>query len=250
MIHCIKKYDTKDKLYDLICSKKHGVIISFFLIAILSTLPLMADDYITSNDMTFHMYRISEITENLKHGILLPSVQSNNIFGYGYLVDIFYPSLFLYPAAFLGLCGINPIVGLKITFFLCNLFTPIISYKSASSTISNRKFCFYFAVMYSLFPYRILNALVNGFLGEFIATTFLPLVFFGCYKILKEKKWAMLAWGMIGLLYSHLITLLLAACYVFLFFFVFYLLIAYYSSSLYTAYILAFLLLFYFRKPT
>ena len=203
----------KDRLYDKITKNKLWFIAAIIFAALVASFPGFLTSTYIGKDLTFHIYRIQEMATNIKQGVWLPAVQSNNILGYGYLVDIFYPNLFLYPAAILALI-ISPLTAFKILIFTYNIFTFWISYKSSKITTNNDRFSFYFALFYVLYPYKILNFYLNGFVGEFLAYAFLPLVFFGVKRLFDENKWKMLAIGMIGILYSHLITLLLASIYI------------------------------------
>ena len=195
------------------------IVVASIFVSFLSLLPGLQKEMYVGNDLSFHIYRIQEMASNMiNDGVYFPSLQANNLFGYGYLVDIFYPNLFLYPAAFLTILTRNPLTSLKILIFIYTIFTFYLSYFSAKITTKNEKYAFYFGVFYCLFPYRILHFYSNGFVGEFFAFSFLPLVIFGTNRLFKENKWKMLTIGMIGILYSHLITLLLSACYIALYF--------------------------------
>lgn len=206
----------KDKLYEKISQNKFWFILAVILTALVSTIPALINATYVGKDLTFHIYRIQEMATNMKQGVFLPAVQSNNILGYGYLVDIFYPNLFLYPAAILSIF-ISPIASFKITVFMYSIFTFLITYKTMKISTKNDMFSFYFSLFYVMYPYKVINFYLNGFVGEFFAYAFLPLVFFGLPRLFKENKWKMLAIGMIGILYSHLITLLLASIYIFIY---------------------------------
>ena len=203
----------KSKLKN-INSKLFLFIMSLF-VSFLCILPGLMPEMYVGKDFAFHVYRIQEMASNIvRDGVYFPSLQANNIFGYGYLIDIFYPNLFLYPAAFLTILIKNPLTALKILIFIYTIFTFYLSYFSAKLTTTHEKFPLYFAIFYCLYPYRILDLYCNGFMGEFFSYSFLPLVIFGMHRLFKENKWKMLAIGMIGIVYSHLITLLLATIYI------------------------------------
>ncbi len=62
--------------------------------------------------------------------------------------------------------------------------------------------------------YRLTNIYVRGALGTVLATTFLPLAFYGLHSVLVDKKhkaWLALALGMSGLLCSHVLSVLLTS---------------------------------------
>lgn len=198
-------------------TKKFNItfILTMFAIALVATLPSLIPKIYIDSDLTFHIRRIQEICNNMKEGVFLPAVQGHNMFGFGYLVEIFYPSAFLYIGAFLNFI-FNPMQSFQILIFIINIATFLISYYCTKE--KEQKFAFLFAIVYTIFPYKILNIYFNGFIGEFFSYMFLPLVIFGTEKLFKENKWKMLAAGMTGILYSHLITLLLCSGYIFIYY--------------------------------
>ena len=70
------------------------------------------------------------------------------------------------------------------------------------------------AAIYTLNLYRLTNIYVRAALGELVAMTFFPLVFWGLWhiftqdlqKIKKDKVWILLSAGYLGILFSHLIS--------------------------------------------
>ena len=86
----------KDRLYDKITKNKLWFIAAIIFAALVASFPGFLTSTYIGKDLTFHAYRIQEMATNIKQGVWLPAVQSNNILGYGYLVGIFYPNLFLY----------------------------------------------------------------------------------------------------------------------------------------------------------
>jgi hypothetical protein len=202
-------------MFEKISNNKKLIFLLSILISFISVFPSTINYIYINSDLTFHIYRIQEMTNNIINDrIWLPALQGNNIFGYGYLVDIFYPNAFLYPAALLNILIKNPLISFKILIFLYSIFTFYVAYFSCKITTKNNIFSLCFASLYSLYYYRIMGLYENGFVGEFLAYAFLPLVIFGTHRLFKEKKWVMLSIGMIGILYTHLITLLLASIYI------------------------------------
>jgi hypothetical protein len=202
-------------MFEKISNNKKLIFLLSILISFISVFPSTINYIYINSDLTFHIYRIQEMTNNIiNDGIWLPALQGNNMFGYGYLVDIFYPNAFLYPAALLNIFIKNPLTSFKILIFIYTIFTFYIAYFSCKTTSKHNLFSLYFAIFYSLYSYRILGLYINGFFGEFLAYAFLPLVIFGIHRLFKENKWIMLTVGMIGILYAHLISVLLASIYI------------------------------------
>lgn len=206
-----------DKIYDTIMKNKKTMLFTAILFALIATIPASINDIYIDRDLSFHVYRVQEMAANIKQGVWLPAIQSNNIYGYGYLTDIFYPNLFLYPAALLTLLVKNPLTAFKIWLYCFNLISVFVTYFLISKNTNDKRFSMYFAIFYILFPYKMLNFYFYGFLGEYFAYLFLPFVYIGLLKLFKENKWCLLTIGMIGIVYTHLITLLLASIFIFIY---------------------------------
>lgn len=202
--------------YLKITKNKKYFLFFVFIISVLAAIPAFNSNTYINCDLTFHLHRIEEISQNLSMGIFLPSIQNNNIFGMGYLVDIFYPNLFLYIPALFFLFTKNIILSFSLFIIVYNIFTFFLCYNYLKN-IKGEKIAFYFSVIYILFPYRLMNLYINGFVGEFLACSFLPLVIFGLEKIFEENKYKEFVLGMVGVLYCHTISLLLCAIYVFIY---------------------------------
>jgi hypothetical protein len=137
-------------------TKKFNItfILTMFAIALIATLPSLIPQMYIDSDLTFHIRRIQEICNNMKEGVFLPAIQGHNMFGFGYLVELFYPSAFLYIGAFLNFI-FNPMQSFQILIFIINIITFLISYYCAKE--KGQKFAFLFAIVYTIFPYKILN---------------------------------------------------------------------------------------------
>ena len=70
---------------------------------------------------------------------------------------------------------------------------------------------FIFALLYTLAPYRLYLGPASFVVGEYIASTFIPLAFLGFYHIVcgDKRKWYWLTIGMTLLAYSHILSILL-----------------------------------------
>ena len=85
--------------------------------------------------------------------------------------------------------------------------TMCIAYYSMWLFDKDRIRAIFFGVLYSIFPYHIHLGVVHTVIGEFLAYTFMPLLFVGLYYCLTNKeKWYLLgiSWSLI--LYRHVIS--------------------------------------------
>ena len=74
--------------------------------ALIVSLPAWIPGYmVTGHDMMFHLVRLQGIAEGLEFGTFPVRMNSAWFGGYGMPTGIFYPNLFLYPAALLYLAG-------------------------------------------------------------------------------------------------------------------------------------------------
>jgi len=164
-------------------------------------------------DIDYHILRIESISQSLR--LWQVPVRVNPIFlnHYGYASSLFYPDLFLYFPALLRLTGVSTILSAKIFFILIFAFCFLTSYWCGKK-ISGSSYAGYMtAVVYCLSQYFLQNVYVRGAVGEMQAFIFLPLILYGLYSLIFDqfKAYWVMALGFIGLFYSHLISLLMAA---------------------------------------
>ena len=159
----------------------------------------------TEGDWLFHASRVEEIYSNLQSGTWLTFISTHTMQKTGVGSFLFYPVVFLYPWAILKLL-LNPIVAYYIWYGIFNFLTFVISYYCMFFFSKNVYRSFVFSMLYTLLPYRLY--LGHSVLGEFIATTFVPLAFLGIYEVLwnDKKRWYILSVGMTLLVYSHLLS--------------------------------------------
>lgn len=187
------------------------IIFLFILVSLLMIIPLVRNGRINAySDWTFHSARVQQIYLNLQRGNLLTFIATDVSQHTGVGTFLFYPYLFLYPWAIFKLV-VSPVTAFYLWYASITLLTLIISYYSMMRfSKENYVQSLIFAFVYMLVPYRLYLGQVV--LGEFIAATFLPLVFLGLYEILwgDLKKWYLLSIGMSLLVYSHILSVYLS----------------------------------------
>lgn len=186
------------------------IIISFVLLSGIFIYALLkSGHYQLMADSSFHLSRANEIYQNLKHGGLFTFIATHCFSQSGVGTFLFYPSVFIYPLALLRFI-FNPITSIWLWVGMFLFLTLLISfYSMLSFSKGNYRRSYFFAIIYTIVPYHLYLGIWNGTLGEFIAYTFLPLVFLGLYKILWENsdKWYILTVGMTLVSYSHILSL-------------------------------------------
>ena len=160
------------------------------------------------SDWLFHASRVEEIFKNIQHGEWFTFIATSTFQKTGVGSFLFYPTVFLYPWALLRLY-FDPISSFYIWYGLLTFFAYLISYCCMVSFSKNRIRSLIFAFVYVLAPYRLY--LGNFVFGEFIAATFIPIVFLGFYELVRrdEKRWYIFSIGMSLMIYSHVLSVIM-----------------------------------------
>lgn len=185
------------------------VVVSYILITVFCMFVFIRSKHcLLMADSSFQLSRANEIYQNLKQGGFFTFIASHCFSQSGVGTFLFYPSVFIYPLALLRLV-FNPITSIWIWVGLFLFLTLIISfYSMLTYSKGNYKRSYLFALIYTVVPYH-LYLVWNGTFGEFIAYTFLPLIFLGIYYILwlNSDNYFVLALGMSLVCYSHVLSL-------------------------------------------
>ena len=185
----------------------------FFLIVILSywaVKPLLVDGYFPVHDAT-QIERVYEMAKALKEGQFPVRWVADLGYGYGYPIFNFYSPLPYYVGAFLNLIGFNLLIATKGMFFLGIILSGFFMYLLAKE-FWGKVGGLISALFYIYAPYHALDIYVRGAVGEFWAIAFLPLTFYGLYRVKKDSKWQSVftgALGIAGVILSHNITALI-----------------------------------------
>ncbi len=191
------------------------ILFGLFLIGLLSCANLLTDYTHLGDDAYFHLNRIEGIAREWMNGHFPARMESYCMFGMGYPMSIMYPEVFLWPAALLRAAGFDLSFCLKADIVFVNLLTVILSYFSFKNIFANRRIGLWGSAVYTLSLYRLYNIYDRAAIGEFIAMTFLPLICLGLARVFSEKEEEvrdrktvfLLAFGYMGVLYSHVLSL-------------------------------------------
>lgn len=160
------------------------------------------------DDMGFHLGRIEGLTEALQQGNWFPRINYFITGGLGYASGIFYPDLFLYPAALLRSTGLTIAQSYVVYLILVTWGTFVISYHSCLYLTKNKGGGLVFAFLYGLSSYRMSDVIYRAAVGEILAFMVLPIAFIGLYEVIQgnQKRWWLLSLGMTLLFYAHLLS--------------------------------------------
>lgn len=213
---------TKSRVKSFFANKRNQkyILLYFLLLSVIMFWPLHHMTYLyRGQDLKFHISRIEELYHCLRDGgffVYLSTYTGNKI---GIATNVFYPNLFIYLYAGLRFIIRNPIKAVYIGTWLVNLLSLLSSYFSYKIFSKSNLKAFLFANIFGLSTYRYTDILWRFDLGEFIALIFVPLTLVAFYEMLYERKeqyWPLLAIGMAGLLYSHMMTVMIMTAFLLL----------------------------------
>ena len=189
------------------------VILISFLISIVSILPMFFfRDKLYGDDIVFHINRLLSLDTVWKSPI---NFTTNG--GTGQLINTFYPWLTYYPIFIIYKLTQSVFVAWMSFQFLVRFVTCLLSFYGLRLLKYSDKQVMIFSTFYLFSGYFLHNSYYRAAVGETLAMIFLPLVFVGVRLITfgDFKKWWILTLGMLGLVYSHVLSVLLASVGIF-----------------------------------
>lgn len=200
--------------------KNNRFILAYsFITLIIVFSPYIKPDLIIGSDYPFHLARIDSLKESILDGFFPVKVHSYLCYTYGYGVGFFYPNFFLYIPAFFRIIGFSLEVSFKL--FSSLLFLSIfLSMFYSTYRLTDSKYSALTSATILLFSNQVLGSFYYSFtLGTSIGFVFLPLAIAGMYLFIVEDKtpW-MLIFGFTGLIFSHVLSTILAlsVCFIIL----------------------------------
>lgn len=176
-------------IYEFIHPKKNVNFI--VLLLILLTVPVLSTfrtGSYESGDFNLHLYRAVDFIFSLKEGNLMPSWAGMLNNTYGYPLFIFNYALPYYIISLFYFLGFGLIGSMKmflvINFYLSGLFMYLLGKRFFNDNFAG----FTAAIFYQFAPYHLVDQYFKIAIGEIMAFTFLPLVFYFSLKILKKPS--------------------------------------------------------------
>ena len=196
------------------------VMFLFFLIGIIQVRVFYPPgQLIVDHDMMFHLNRIYGLAEAIRVGQFPFYISPVFLGGYGYASNWFYSDLFLLPASILVLIDFELVPMFKMFLILITTLTGLSMYYCASKISKNNFIGLLAAIIYVLSHYRFYNVFIRSAMGEVIAYIFLPFVLYGIYELIfkDKKKWYILTFSFTALLFTHVISTVIAFIFVVVF---------------------------------
>lgn len=160
------------------------------LALIISTLPLMAifmtADLPHTHDGAVHLPRMAAYFKALTDGQILPRWAGDLNYGYGLpLFNFIYHTPYLIASLFIGL-GISLVISFKFLLALSYLLAATFMFVFARKLFKDEKTALLVTIFYQFAPFRLVEMLVRGSLGEIYVYAFAPLVLYGLTAIFEK----------------------------------------------------------------
>lgn len=161
-------------------------------------------------DYYFHLKRFEALITAIREGTYPIYIDHAAALNYGYLSKMFYSDTILVPFALLGLLVEAP-VAYEVMLVTMTILSGVFMYKVVETVYKGSFVPFITSILYTFSVYRLFDIYNRGALGEVFAFTFIPIVFWGLYHIIKGdyKKWYIIAIGFTLLIFSHVISTVL-----------------------------------------
>ena len=192
--------------------------------------PLLIPGFFPIHDNT-QVQRVFEMNKSLQDGMFPVRWVEDLGFGYGYPLFNFYNPLPYYAGAAFGLLGLSALSSTKLMMILGILIAGFSMYL-LSKEFWGEMGGVLSGLFYMYAPYHAVDIFVRGDVAEFWAYAFIPLVFYGFWKLYKDKKWRYFIVSSLSyaaLITSHNLTALMASPFIFVF--VIYLLVLSYGKE-------------------
>ncbi|MDU1891868.1 MAG: hypothetical protein E6767_14365 [Dysgonomonas sp.] len=180
-------------------------ILTLLLISLAMVLFYMP--FYPGHDSYFHFGRLQHLMDLLKEGQFMIAPDYSVIDGYGYFTRAFYPDFTLIPFAVIGNIT-NVDFAYQFTLFTMTFFCGFFTYKMVNRIYNSPYAASISALLYTFAMYRLLDIYQRGALAEAMSFTFVPLILWGLYEVMKGdyKRWYILTIGYSLMILTHLLA--------------------------------------------
>lgn len=184
-----------------------------FIAGIVAIVPYLTANTLHSGvDMSFHLNRIYDLAQNIKNGNYFSYIETYANNQVGVPINMVYGALPLYPFSLMLNIFSNKIIAIYLGYLVIVWISLMISYYvGLKYWQKDEKRAILFAVVYVLSTYNFSWMFGTFDLGQVSGYVFLPLIVYGTYSIFyrSSREWWLLSIGMIGLIYSHMLSTLI-----------------------------------------
>ncbi|MDO4566341.1 MAG: hypothetical protein Q4B42_03320 [Oscillospiraceae bacterium] len=201
------------------------ILLSLLALVLLACLPLLPDGLREGHDLEGHLMRLEGVADALRHGQIPARVYPFAVEGYGYASGLFYPDLFLYPAALLRLLGFPITFCYKALVLTINTLCVLSAYFGYKAIFKRRFTALASAALSAFASYRLINLWLRSAVGEALAMGFFPLITASLWLILRGqgdsaslKKGVLYGvLGFSGIIQSHVLSYVMMGAYALVF---------------------------------
>ena len=183
-------------------------------IVLVSSVPFLSGLSIPAGDLGYHLSRIEGVKDGLLSGQIPVRIEPKWLYNHGYASGVFYCDLFLLFPALLRMVGFPVTLSYNVYCILVNIATACVSYGCLRKIFRGNNVGLACSALYTLSLNRIYKMCEIAVVGEYTAMIFLPLILYGLCKVFTEdhkteenqNAWMALAFGLAGVLQSHVLT--------------------------------------------
>ena len=160
------------------------------------------------DDWGYHIDRIIEISNNMRHGNFFPMMYTYTFRKIGYLLGAFYPWITLLPFAILKNLIANQVVAIALGFAFYIFISLNLTFHVSNKVFKNKLQSLLTSTIYVFSGYVLVDCYQRMALGEFLSLMFLTVAVYGFYAVFfgNEKEWPYLAFGMSVIVLSHVLS--------------------------------------------
>lgn len=198
-----------DVLLERLVSDRKNQFWIFFIVLLFMSLAMVYFylPFEPGHDSYFHFGRLQSLMDAFSQGRLFIYPDYSVMEGYGYFTRAFYPDFILIPFALVGNLS-NVEFAYQFMIFTMTMLCGVFTYKMMMRIYSSPYAAAIAALLFTFAMYRLLDIYHRGALGEASSFTFIPLVFWGLYEVIKGdyRKWYILTVGYSLLILTHVLA--------------------------------------------
>ncbi len=159
------------------------MVLALALLAIPAASPFLLPNAPRTNDLPAHLFRTFFFIRAVEWGGVWPRWSPDLVYGYGYPVFNFFPSLFHWVLALLHKTGLPLFTAYRVHIYLLFWLTAVSSHLFALKIFKSRAAGWTAALIYTYSPYLLYDAHVRGSGPELQALALLPLLILLLWQI-------------------------------------------------------------------
>ena len=189
-------------------ARRRGELVILLAAVFVASIPDLRANLHGGHDSNFHIARVLNLVHALRDGQIPARLGGHMQNGYGAVIGVFYPELFLYIPALMIIGGASLTYSYHVLFILINLVAALTMWYAAGRIFKSGTAGVTASVLYTLAQYRLLDVYTRFAVGEALAMSFLPLFVLGLYEVLlgDRRRWRLLALSATMICQSHMIT--------------------------------------------